>query len=134
VAAGGAIVVERSSVWKRYIEFTSRFIAVLCRRLHTVDLAVVIAHFFMLTFYVSYGCCVLIFSSKYTASYKEWTECAFLHFDGADPEAWKLVCGAVPHSRVPLALMLSRSFAAGAYILFMVIVYTVVISNWALIP
>jgi hypothetical protein len=54
-------------------------------------------------------------AKKYNASYTDWKECAFRHFDGANPDAWKHVCGTVPQKRLPFSIMFMAVITLAMY-------------------
>jgi hypothetical protein len=76
-------------------------------------------HLVTLVVNASYRSYIIFHSKTYNASYTEWTECAFLHFDGANPDAWKHVCGAVPQKRLPFSIMFMGVFTISMYGVFL---------------
>jgi hypothetical protein len=62
-------------------------------------------------------------NAKYAKSYADWTACAFAHFEGSAPDAWKAVCGEAPAERLPFTSSLMGLWVFCLYGFFMSLTY-----------
>jgi hypothetical protein len=81
------------------------------------------AHLLVFICFLSYRGFVTFRASVFKESYEDWMQCAFLYFDGNNPDSWKDICGEVPMQRIPYGASLVGFLALSGYGIWMSVMH-----------